>query len=257
MSTTSEEDELRADSASIPDELRQNVPRKVRLAGRGLYYIIGTLIVSGAFLALVIALSVGDAKLAKQDKQLADAGRMTYTDDVFRSGGIVFYSFRFDGETYHGKVSVPQEYRARVDRYHQSGSFPILFLPSNPSISRPYDWQNRETVPWLKRFFAFLVIIQWCGLGKYVLRDFRLVRSGEVAIGRVIKCLYNRSNGSIRLRYEFRDADGLLTEGRGEYPTRLDVNSKVVVMYLSKVGGKSRPYPTVFFRAAVRKNFGK
>ena len=235
----------------VPAELQQERPRRFRLAAKGVYYLLGSLVVSTAALAVVIALSIHDAKMIKKGNELAHEGQLVYTDDVRAGGGrnaTVYYSFNYNGERYRGSAFLPKEHLSQVEQYSKSGSFPVLFLPSNPSVNHPSDWHDTETLPWMKYLFVLIVIFQWSYLVRFILRDLRLVRCGVAAVGRVIGRRYGRSGG-IWLKYEFRDIDGMLTEGKGEYPEPKKKDEQICVLYFPDETSKSRPYPLVFFRA--------
>jgi hypothetical protein len=75
----------------------------------------------------------------------------------------------------------------------------------------------------------------------------QLARNGVVAIGRITKCLHG-SKGGIFIAYDFRDMNGMLTVGSGEYPTQLENDAQVCILYLPEESWRSRPYPLVFFR---------
>jgi hypothetical protein len=215
-----------------------------------MYYLCGSLMVSMLLLAFVMELYIYDAKLMKTTNELVHGAHLIYTDDV-RAGGrsqaTVYYSFTYNGETYLGSAFLPGEYLSLVERYSKSGSFPVLFLPNNPSVNHPKDWQDTESLPWLGYFFVSLVFVQWCVLLRLVLEDLRLIRNGIAAVGRVTSCQLSQK-GAIVLKYEFRDMDGLLTEGKGECkPKKKD--AQICVLYLPDETSKSRPYPLVFFRA--------
>jgi hypothetical protein len=235
----------------MPVDLQQKTPRRFRLSAMGVYYLLGSLMVSIALLTFVIGFSIHDAKLIKNGKELEHEGRLIYTDDVKAGGGrqaTVFYSFTYQGETYRSSAYLPKAYLSLVERYSKSGSFPVIFLPNNPSVNHPNDWHDTESLPWLKHLFVFLVFVQWCILFRLVIQDLRLIRKGIAVVGRVTSCRLSR-NGGIVLKYEFRDMEGQLTEGRGEYPAPKKKDAQICVLYLPEQPWKSRPYPLVFFRA--------
>ena len=105
------------------------------------------------------------------------------------------------------------------------------WVTPRPAVFRFYLCQeiHRLTIHWIGRgpdhslLICYLLIIvtiaQWPVLMRFILQDLRFARNGVPAIARVAKCSYGR-NGGINLKYEFRDMDGLLTEGSGEYCDR-------------------------------------
>jgi hypothetical protein len=246
------DDNNQSNTTCAPEELQQKTPRKTRVTAMGLYYLIGSAIVSGAILLLVVGLSIHDARLIRKGDELAREGRLVSTNDVQIGGqrrATVFYSFTYEGQTYRGDAFLPEEHLAQVEQYCKSGSFPILFLPNNPFVNHPSGWHDTQSVPLLKLFLFCLVVIQWYVLSRFIRRDLCLARNGAIAVGRVTGSRFNRS-GAVLLKYEFRDMDGLLTEGQGEYPRRVKNDAQICVLYMPAETSKSRPYPLVFFRAA-------
>jgi hypothetical protein len=243
----SDEDMISIDQC-IPDELQQKMPRKFRLSADGMYYLYGSLLVSIVFLTFVIGVGINDARLISKGNRLAHEGQLIYTDDVQAGGATVYYSFTYNGETYHSEAFLPKKYLSLVERYSKSGSFPVLFLPNNPSINHPYDWHDTVSLLWLRLFVFFCVVFLWSVQIPRIRLNLRLIRSGVAVVGRVTSCRLFR-NGGILLKYEFRDMDGLLTEGKGECSDPKKIDAQVCVLYIPGETAKSRPYPLVFFRA--------
>jgi hypothetical protein len=235
----------------IPAELQQQTPRKTRLTAMGVYCLVGSMTVSGAIAALVILVGSLTPKEIRDRHDLEREGRVTYTNDV-QAGGMrsatVFYTFTYDGQSYSGKARLPHDYLEKVLNYSKSGGFPVLFLPRDPSINHPYDWKGNGPFPFIGYLLILIVIVQWTGLIRFFLRDFRLARSGLTAVGKVTECSQG-NRGGIRLGYEFRDMDGLPTNGRGDFPARRDQGANICVLYLPDQTESSRPYPLLLFRA--------
>jgi hypothetical protein len=238
----------------VPAELQQVLPRKFRpqLAVGSIYYFVGTMVVSGAIATFAMLGGSQTLKEIKDRNALKQESSLTYTNDV-RVGGLhsatVYYSFVSKGRQYRGEAFLPREYSERVRSYSRTGNFPVLFVPTNPSINHPYDWTGSGS-PLLFFILSLIVIVQWVLLARFMLYDLRLARNGVVALAQVTRCYYGR-NGGIRLKYEFRDSEGLLIEGRGEYPLVRKPGSEVCVLYLLDQPEKSRPYPLVFFRVVA------
>lgn len=236
----------------VPAELLQASPRKVRLAGKGIYYLVGSVLVSTAMIGFaLVGLSITKTNV-KNGIELAREGRLAYTGDV-KAGGMhlstVYYGFVYDGRAYRGEALLPRRYLNTISDYNKSGDFPVLFLPRNPSINHPYMWRDDEShgFAFLSYVLAAIVIVQWSMLGRFILTDLKLARNGVTAVAKVTKCSYGR-NGGVRIRYQFRDLDGLPTEGSGEYATRKNDGAQICILYLPEEPGKSRPYPLIFFR---------
>lgn len=122
----------------VPSELQQKLPRKIRLAGRGIYYFVGSAAVSLLLCAFVVVSLSMTAKKMRNGKELARDGRLAYTGNV-RAGGMhsatVHYSFTYNGNLYYGKSALPKRYLSRISDYSRSSDFPVLFLPRDPSIN--------------------------------------------------------------------------------------------------------------------------
>lgn len=239
-------------SFCIPRELQQDVPRKVRLSGKGTYYLVGSGIVSMAIAAFILVVGSLTPNEIRNRNALERGGEVTYTNDV-RVGGMrsatVFYSFSYAGRTYDGEAFLPHEYLDSILSYSKHGGFPVLFLPTNPSINHPYGWSS-GSFPYFLYIFVAIIVVQWAVLLNYLVRDLRLARYGLVAIATVTGCGLGRNDSAV-LKYEFRDLDGLLTKGSGEYPCRRGIGEKICVLYLPEETTRSRPNPPVFFRAAI------
>jgi hypothetical protein len=237
----------------IPTELQQDAPRNIRLSAAGIYLFLANMLISAFMLAIAVgAFSMTTQNIAK-GKLLARDGQVAYTGDVQSAGmhlATVHYSFNYNGQAYRGEALLPKRYLSKINDYSKAGNFRVLFLPRDPSINHPYDWQDDESYsfPFISYVFVALLILQWSGLIRYTLPDFRLARTGVVAIGRVTNCSYG-SRG-ISLKYEFRDSDGLPMEGRSGYPRRLEEDTPICILYLPNDSGRNRPYPLTFFRAA-------
>jgi len=236
---------------SVPPELRHPLPRRIRLAARGIYYLAGSTVVSALLVAFLCADVLKTSKARRNGAELASDGQVVLTSDVHAGGmhsATVYYSFMFKGATYHGESLLPRRYLKRVENYSRSGGFSIVFLARDPSINHPNDWRDDESYSILPFLLASLVILQWYVLIRFIVQDLRLARDGVAVIGRVTRCSLAR-NGGIRLKYEFRDSEDLLMEGSGEYPVRRKQDEEICVLFLPENSAANRPYPLVFFQA--------
>jgi len=254
LQKTSGSDGDRALAAACPAELKQRLPRKVRLAAMGAYYLLGSSLVSAAILALLFYDVSLDVRNADNSAILARQGQSTNADKAWTIGNYdatVRYTFWFDGKAYEGEAGVPRGYRNKVRKYCKTGNLPILFLAADPSVNHPSEWRDTFSVHFLEIGMMLILLIQWSALGKFIRREWRLVRFGRVAIGKVQKCAGGRSDSTI-VRYEFRDLDDIPIFGKGECPKPMEADAQIPVLYLPGEEGDSRPYPLVLFRAARR-----
>ena len=100
-----------------PAELQQKLPRKIRLAARGIYYLAGSMLVSIAVATFVVIVGSVTPKEIKDRNDLGREGNLIYTNDV-QVGGMrsatVFYTFTYSGKSYSGKAFLPHEYLGKV-----------------------------------------------------------------------------------------------------------------------------------------------
>jgi hypothetical protein len=236
----------------VPAELQHDLPRRIRLAARGVYYLLGSMAISILMIAFIVVDFSKTAKEVRNGAELARDGIVAYTGDV-QAGGMhlatACYSFTWNGTLYRGKARLPSRYLDKIDDYSKSDNFPVLFLPRDPSINHPNDWRDDESYSsaFISYVLIVLVVIQWSVLFRAILQELRLARNGVVATGRVTSWSYGRSGG-IYVKYEFRDMDDLLSVGRGECPGWRKQDEQICVLYLPDQPDKNRPYPLVFFR---------
>jgi hypothetical protein len=160
---------------SVPDESRQESPRKCKLAAGDIYSIAGNAIISALMLTLAVMVFAKTAKEVRIGQELAREGRLAYTADV-QSGGMhlatVYYSFTDNGITYRGEAMLPRRYLNKINDYSKSGNFPVLFLPRDPSINHPYAWHDDQTysAAFISYLLIAIVIVQWTMLIRLILR---------------------------------------------------------------------------------------
>jgi hypothetical protein len=189
---------------------------------------------------------VNSATVASEGRQInADEARI----GLFRRAAVLNYTFRLNGETYHGEARIPESIVNKVaTELRESRTIPILYLPSNPSVNYPAEWQDSGSIPWSLCLLPVLSIVVRIAQGIEIHKNWKLARHGSDALGTVLGYKFSR-NGTPSLKYEFRDSDDLLTEGRGYYPTPIGKGSQIRVLYSPEESRENRPYPLFFFRA--------
>jgi len=245
------DDNKAEDRINVPVALQQELPRKVRLGSRGIYYLCVNLIFAAFLVTFVVMDVISAEKIKRTYQELTRDGLIVSTADVRAVGphsATVDYTFMYDGNQYQGEAFLPHRYLDKVPGYSKSGGFRVKFLPRDPSINHPNDWRDDESYSILSYIFTAIVAAQVAIFVGMMSRDWRLARKGMVTVGRVTGCRRGR-NGGIYLKYEFRDADDIPTQGRGEYPNSKELGSQICVVYLPEESSKSRPYPLVFFVA--------
>jgi hypothetical protein len=248
------DDNLRSIEFHAQVELQQQLPRKIRFTTRGLLTILANLVFSIALVALAVSGFFFNAKQSKNGEELVAAGRVISADDAYIVESRAFhvhYTFTYDGEKYRGESTIPEELSESVRKsVLTTHTLPILYVPSDPSINHPQGWRETEAPPWFLLFLVGTVLVLWLVHGKYLRQNSRLAREGTVAIGIVKRCSYGR-NGGFLLKYEFRDQDDLLSEGKGYFPAAQREGARISVLYLPTDTGQNSPYPLFFFRAVV------
>ena len=123
------------------DELNATLPRKVRLSddARNLFGVAVSFIIVGA-ISLAVIYHI-DAKQMRQREALRGEGRDAAGDVTAKGssrGGVwVDYTFKVDGLAYKGTALLP---RRHIDA-NVGGQIPIRYLPSDPSVSHPSEWE--------------------------------------------------------------------------------------------------------------------
>jgi hypothetical protein len=231
-------------------ETAQHISRGVSFTLKGVFLVLAVAVISIAFVWLVVDLYVHNAREIQHGNDLSRRGQMTYASDV-RVGGIsgwsVSYTFLYDGKTYHGRAHIPKSYQKQMLNFGNS-PFPIVFLPDDPSVNHPKDWNELGSHPWYVYGILLAIPFFLClSRGPDLLLEFQLARTGIAVDGTVIGGKYTKS-GTFMLKYEFRDSDDLLNEGSGYYPITPKKGADVVVLHLPQNAAKNRPYPFFYFR---------
>jgi hypothetical protein len=169
------DDSRMQNGVSAPDESRQESPRKARRTAGVIYSLLGNTIISALILTFAVMVFTKNAKDVRVGKELARDGHLAYTADV-QSGGMhlatVYYSFINNGITYRGEAMLPHRFLNKINDYSKAGSFPVLFLPRDPSINHPYDWHDDQkySAAFISYLMIAIVIVQWTMLIRFILR---------------------------------------------------------------------------------------
>lgn len=164
-----------------------------------------------------------------------------------KSHTYVRYSFRIGPRWYGGEAALPDR---RIE-VKVGQPIAIRYLPTDPSINHPSDWEwslGSDIVP----FVAFLLA---SGLGFVpaivfpvtLIRVRTLARRGLVVEGKVTACAPNHSKFNID--YEFRTNENILVEGTNEYSDEeYELGSSVRIIYLRSHPKRNACYPLSAFR---------
>lgn len=225
-----------------PGELAGHVPRKVALGSTDATYIILIVLLffgGGVWVAVSLVQHTQHRTLLRKNSREV-VGQVT--DTFAGRGGKTYVEYRFtvDGETYS---NITQEPNTRGPWYALRRSHPILirFLPSNPSINHPADWEWSARMDLLDIIFTiFFVTLGGIGVA-YLMRERKLAREGRAAAGMVTSCT---PNGRLfQVEYEFHTEEGESLTGKYSGADSYEVGARIWVIYLPRKPKRNHPYP--------------
>ena len=245
-----------------PAELTGSAPREVRLSGGGVGLAILAVVLFVAGIAGGFALQGTAARELVEQKLLREQGadvesqvlRHWRTRDK-ESRTMVSYTLEMEGRTYSKSVKVPRRIWQTLDVGSQ---ITVRFLPSNPAINRPRDWETQPAVPvWLPIIVgltggavgALLVVI--------LKRQLQLLSEGRPAPAIVTRYSFAQ-HGSKNVHYEFPLLGGGVQRGkRGPTRSLPAIGSTLCVLYDRDNPRRNAPYPLDMARLANPVRGGK
>jgi hypothetical protein len=246
-----------AETPLIPPELVGPPPRRVELTGSGLALAVLTAVILGIAVIFTCFIAAETVRELQIQTALRSGGNETVAkiDKLHQPYPVkeyVDYTFIGDGKTYTGKAIVP------LETYHivkSATSLTIRYLPENPTVNHPVDWEWSAMSEWDPILTVSLV----AGLGflffvlPQMLFERKLVAQGIATIGIVTKCLVSgRSGEFINLKYDFRTRDGISVQGSGDFKTRQEIGAKILVLNLPQNPKQNILYPRSAWRIAKR-----
>jgi len=232
-------------------EINEGIPRRVRLdVDAAMPILIFCLLCLGVGAIWSTAFGLYALRQERHRKALSLEGRRATGQITEIYGGRstdVHYTFRFNGTVYYGNARF---HEGRYLDIHPREEVSIDFLPTDPSINHPTNWQWWSWWDVVPQLFVPLVL----GLGVAGLvvlyRERRLARIGWVTEGKVIACA-PKSGGRFRVDYEFLNEDHELFDGDTEYSLdEYETGSKIRVIYLRKNPKRNDVYPMSVFHDA-------
>ena len=229
-----------------PSELRGPLPRRVQMNSQN---------ASAMVVVVVLCLGIGGTMFGsacygiftqiQQRTALRRDGRDTVASVTATHAGhgspTVTYVFKANGLSYSGKAEIPN-YRLIL---HESDSIAVRYLPSDPTVNHPADWEWSglgDLIP--EAFMLFLTSVGGVALVALV-RDRKLAREGKPVKGVVIDC--SRGKTEFRVEYEFRTDNGLQVTGHSSSPDEYGAGARVWILYLPQKPQRSRMYPVRYF----------
>ncbi len=235
-----------------PVELTRSAPREVRPTAAGIaltilsYAFLVAAVAAGALLWRVAQIEAGRAR-ALRDQGVTTAATVTR---LWHTGGDdesyrVAYEFEHGGNPYRGESRAPR----RIWRGLSEGEpLQVRFLPADPRISQPVDWQNGPLPLWLPPFLAIFLAGTGAFLKFMVQREARLLSEGRPAPA-VVTRLSRAEHGARRPHYEFPLLNGSTARGRGGASRQAaPIGSTICILYDRDRPSRSAPYPMKLFQ---------
>jgi hypothetical protein len=231
-----------AEATAIPSELTGQLPRRTRLARKGIVFaiVLAILLAIGAvatFRAGVKGLRLTQTRTALRQESNEVIGRV---DKKTRSE--FYYSFLVNGSTFTGRASI------QLQTFQVSDRLPILYVPSNPSLNHPLAWEEPTAVIWFPFFGPVVLIVIALVVYLSMRWDRRLVAEGRPAIAVITNCALQKSGFSVK--YEFQTEDGVVTKGNSSSDTDQEVGARVCILYLPRNPRRNQTYASLCYRVA-------
>lgn len=233
---------------TAPVELRGRTPRRVLFTASGVLVGIAAAILLALAAAAVVWAGGAAARQRQQNSALHKSGRetkgaITRLRVTSSLESQVSYTFTAGDATYTGEARVPAEVARSLAGFK---SLAILYLPTNPAINQPADW---ESSPHLQ--LAFLVapiIAALLGLMLLILLglEYRMAAEGRPALAMVSQCRRGR-NGYL-IHYRIRIGDETTIKGRGWCESPQEPGNGIWVLFQPGKSRRSLPYPLTYCR---------
>ena len=240
--------------ATAPSELTGPLPRRLRMRPNGIQMATAGLVM----LALSIFFILFPVRKMAKQMQITAALRTDGRDAVGEitrlweerekhSNLHVGYTFTINGASFTGESSVPDHLWQSI---RQSSSLPIRYLPANPAMNHPAEWEGATfSGMWLLGSAVFILpFLVALAFFVMLLSERRLVAEGLLVAAVVKKCSSGRRGFSVM--YEFRTQDENMIAGRGWSPCRHEIGTSVWVLYLPQNPRRNQPYPSLTYRVA-------
>jgi hypothetical protein len=231
-----------ATQSILPPELTAGpIARQVRLVGTALIIPILMIVVFTGIPTYKVVTNTHHRDALRQNS----GETMAEIKDAWHAGRgnvpTVSYTFSLDGAAFSGEATVPEQLFPTL---HQGDSLAVRYVPSDPSISHPADWEWVPTTWDFLMPFFFVPITVFYG---YLLRSqHRLATQGIAAAATVTDCSSTR-NGLI-VKYDFQTEDGRPFHGSGSSPDRKEAGTRICILYLPDNPRRSNTYPLSFYR---------
>ena len=240
-----------------PDRLGYSSLRPVRLSRLGmiLAVVIALFAIGGVVLGVVLATKSRQEALERD--MLREQGVVTDATvlRVWRNGGKentprVRYRFEVQGRELVASHSVP---KAIWDTLQAGSSIPVRYVPAQPAINHPAEW-NVRVMPWFVSVLVAAMFLVMTSVMSLLIRgQWRLLAEGRPAPGIVTG--YKKTDKAVAMEYEFRLLSGALKKGRGGAASSTKklppVGSVVCILYEPDNPRRNGLYPLQLVRLAI------
>jgi hypothetical protein len=228
-----------------PDGLGYSRLRPVSLTGGGIaLLVVAVLMILGAVPA-GIGLGTTAKRQAKDHRLLQEQGVNTEAriTRLWRSGDknqqhLVSYRFTVQERAYEARNKVP----TRIWQTLTVGSsLPVRFLPSDPKVNHPTEWDDTPMPNWLPYLLSGALVVIAFGVTIPLRIQMRLLTEGRPAPGTVTG--HRRTKDGTILRYEFVLLNGATAKGRGQSRRPPAIGAPICVLYDPENPRRNAPYP--------------
>jgi hypothetical protein len=234
---------------TIPDELLGSTPRQVSISGNDASFIVWMVLLFVCGGGSVIGWwSYSGVQQTHHRAALRSSGQLVMgaVSDVLagRGDSYVEYTFSADGATYAGKAQMPN---TRLI-LHKGAPLSIRYLPSDPGINHPAEWEWSPTMGLapILFFVAYLGITIW--MLAYLRRERALARRGKPTEGVVTSCI---SKGRFyQVEYEFRTDEGERLTGASDFADSCDTGQTICILYMPRNPRRNHAYPLTDYKVS-------
>jgi hypothetical protein len=227
-----------------PAALSGALPRETRLTGPGK---LQAILAAGVILAgipLYVSMHKEIADQEARNRALRESGARVTAEirQLWHQGRssipMMAYAFTVQGVTFQNDCEVPNR---RWDHIRKAGMIPVVYLPKDPRVNHPADWEETPTAGFIE--IGLPAALWACGLflGWNLWKRSWLLAKGIAAPGVVIRCY--RVKGGYTVVYQFRTADGAIAAGRGSSGRELAKGAVICVLYAREKPSRNLSYP--------------
>ena len=228
-----------------PDGLGYSSLRPVSLTGGGIALLVVAVLMLLGAVAAAIGLGTTAKRQAKDHRLLQEQGVNTEAriTRLWRSGDknqqhLVSYRFTVQERAYEARNKVP----TRIWQTLTVGSsLPVRFLPSDPKVNHPTEWDDTPMPNWLPYLLSGALVVIAFGVTIPLRIQMRLLTEGRPAPGTVTG--HRRTKDGTILRYEFVLLNGATAKGRGQSRRPPAIGAPICVLYDPENPRRNAPYP--------------